>query len=383
MRQITADELREALNDHEPPCVSVYLPTHRHHPDNQQDPVRFRNLVKEAEASLLQLYPGREVRPLLEPFRALAADVEFWRHTLDGLAVLASADGFRVFPLQRAVPELSVVADSFHTKPLIRFLQSADRYQVLCLSRGEAKLYEGNRDSLDEVDLAEGVPRTLTEALGEEKTEAHQGAVSSGRAGQGAPSVFHGSGSRKDEVDVDAERFFRAVDRAVLEHHSRPSGLPLILAALPEHVDLARKVSHNPFLLEDGVKIDPWSLTNDRLRDEAWKAVLPHYLKRLAGLVDAFNEARSKRLGADDLSDVAQAVVAGRVGTLLVEADRQSPGTFDPATGRVEFGDLAHPGVDDLLDDLAEAVLKRGGEVVVVPADRMPSQTGAAATYRF
>ena len=27
----------------EPPCLSLYQPTHRHHPDNLQDPIRFRN----------------------------------------------------------------------------------------------------------------------------------------------------------------------------------------------------------------------------------------------------------------------------------------------------------------------------------------------------
>ncbi len=31
---------------------------------------------------------------------------------------------------------------------------------------------------------------------------------------------------------LDAERFFRAIGRAVMAHHSRPSGLPLILVRL-------------------------------------------------------------------------------------------------------------------------------------------------------
>ena len=55
-------------------------------------------------------------------------------------------------------PELAVVAHSFHLKPLMRFLQSADRYQVLALNREEIKLFEGNRDVLDEIALAPGVP---------------------------------------------------------------------------------------------------------------------------------------------------------------------------------------------------------------------------------
>jgi hypothetical protein len=213
--------------------------------------------VKELEASLRQKYPAVETRLLLEPFEALAHDHDFWNHTLDGLAVLGGPGLFRVFRLQRPVAELAVVADSFHTKPLRRFLQSVDRYQVLGLSLQKIQLFEGNRDALDEIDPAPGVPRTITEALGDELTEPHQTVASLRRRRRGSTPMHHGHGGKKDEVDNDAERFFRAVDRAVLEHHSRPSGLPLILAALPEHHHLFHRVSHNPFLMAEGLTINP------------------------------------------------------------------------------------------------------------------------------
>jgi hypothetical protein len=35
-----------------------------------------------------------------------------------------------------------------------------------------------------------------------------------------------------------------------------------------------------------------------------------------------------------------------------------------------------------VIDDLAEMVLRTGGEVVVVPKERMPTDTGLAATFR-
>src|SRR5690606_11311237 len=101
--------------------------------DNIQDPIRYKNLLRSVERSLREKYRGREVRPLLEPLQALADDFHFWVHQRDGLAVLASADKFEVFRLQRPVKELAVVADSFHLKPLLRIVQSADQYQVLCL----------------------------------------------------------------------------------------------------------------------------------------------------------------------------------------------------------------------------------------------------------
>jgi hypothetical protein len=367
----------------EPPCLSLYQPTHRHHPENQQDPVRFRNLVKAMEESLLQKYRTREIQPLLDPFLALAGDRDFWNHTLDGLAVLGTRGMFRVYRLQRPVAELAVVADSFHTKPLIRILQSADRYQVLGLSRQEIKLFEGNRDALDEIETAQGVPRTITEALGDELTEPHQTVASYGGVGGESSAMHHGHGGKESEVDIDAERFFRAVDRGILEHHSRPSGLPLILATLPEHRQMFQQVSHNTFLMDEGIDIHPDALPIDELRQRAWQVAEPHYLQRLAALVEQFGRARSQNLGHDELAHVAKALVAGRVATLLIEADREVPGRIDAATGDIEFDDLEHPEVNDVLNDLGALALKMGGEVVIVPTERMPTETGLAAIYRY
>jgi len=88
-------------------------------------------------------------------------------------------------------------------------------------------------------------------------------------------------------------------------------------------------------------------------------------------------------LGSDDLAEVAAAAVAGRIQTLLLETGRQLPGRLDPATGKVERGELDDPRMDDVLDDLADLVADRGGEVVVIPAEGMAAKTGLAAVYRY
>jgi hypothetical protein len=279
IRQITSHHLTKLLTDHEPPCISLYQPTHRHHPDNQQDPIRYRNLLKEMDISLREKYPAREVRSLVEKFQALAHDERFWNHRTDGLAILSASETFDIFELQRPVKELLVVADSFHLKPLLRILQSADRYQILCLTLHEARLYEGNRDTLDAVELTE-VPATLTEALGDELTEPHLTVASYGMgAGGGGQAMRHGHGAKANEVDIDRERFFRVIDRAILEHHSRPFGLPLLLDALPEYQMPFRAMSHNPFLMADGIQTHPVSLSEEQLRVAAWQKMEPLYQK--------------------------------------------------------------------------------------------------------
>ena len=92
---LTIESLAELASGHQPPCLSLYQPTHRHGPENQQDPIRFRHLVKELETSLRQKYPAVETPLLVEPFEELARDHTFWNHTLDGLAVLGGPSLFQ------------------------------------------------------------------------------------------------------------------------------------------------------------------------------------------------------------------------------------------------------------------------------------------------
>ena len=93
----------------------------------------------------------------------------------------------------------------------------------------------------------------------------------------------------------------------------------------------------------------------------------PVYRERLAALADRFTAACASELGDDRLHEIAEAAAAGRVATLLLEADRHVPGRLEAASGRVH---RAH-------------VLRTGGEVVIVPASNMPSTTGLAAIFRY
>ncbi len=91
-------DLDQLLSDRAGPCVSIYQPTHRQHPDNEQDPIRFRNLLKQ-QPSRCSANSAAAVDSALVPFHALADDADFWNHTTDGLAVFGSPELFRVVRL--------------------------------------------------------------------------------------------------------------------------------------------------------------------------------------------------------------------------------------------------------------------------------------------
>jgi len=395
MRTVTTADLNALLARHPMPCVSIYLPTATSYPDTQQDRIRYRNLVDQAEAGVREHLTPAQSTPLLQKFREPAADDAFWAHRRSGLAVHGSPDAFHVFELNRPVPERCIVAGSFHLKPLLRIAQSADRFHVLCLQREEVRLYEGNRDGLTLIRPA-GVPWTINEALGGEssiqaknqapapKNEDQKG--KSGEATRQNPRGAQpgpGHAAKGDDAKLDSERFFRVVDRAVWEHVSRDSGLPLVIAALPEHQSMFRALTHNQRVVPQGVEKNPGAMSVEELRDAAWKCVEPVYLTRLQQYVEDFNTAKARQQASGELNAVAKAAHEGRVGVLLVEAERTVPGRLDPNTGDVWQAPENANDVDDLLDDVAETVLRTKGTVVVVPRDRMPTATGLAATNRF
>jgi len=134
--------------------------------------------------------------------------------------------------------------------------------------------------------------------------------------------------------------------------------------------------------MASGLMVDPQGLTHDDLRQRAWDVAAPQQVAQQAAWSDAFAAAAAHGLGSEDLSQVAHAAAAGRVATLLIEAERQMPGRIDASTGRIDPADLDNPRVDDVLDDLGALVERMGGQVHVLPAERMPCRTGVAASFR-
>ena len=150
--------------------------------------------------------------------------------------------------------------------------------------------------------------KTLADALGGDLTEKGQSGFPQGysRASErGDPMQVEAGGSGKQaEIDRDRDRYFREVDRAIIEHHSRASGLPLILAALPEQQPHFRRISHNENLLPEGIEIGQSTLSLQELREKSWMVMQPRYLKRLEGLLDQFGASHGQGLASDQLEDI-------------------------------------------------------------------------------
>jgi hypothetical protein len=384
MKLLTREIIQELLSTEQDICLSLYMPTNRVHPEKLQNPIRYKNLVKQLEESLLKKYSSDAIKKYVKPMEALITDNDLWNHTMNGLAVFCSDGIFEVIGLHEPVNELAMVANTFHTKPLRKSIQAIDHYHVLAINQHDYHLYEGNRYALNEVELEAEVPKNLVEALGEELTGRQSPVGSYGNTQRGTANMHGQTGVRKDEMEKDAERFFRVISNRMEEKYSKPTGFPMILAALPEHHHLFHKVSKNPYLLKEGVMVNPASLSIEQLNALAWKIMEPEYDSRINKLINQFEQAKSHGKGSDEIEDIAVAAVEGRIDTLLVEADRLiAVRITNMTTGHTQKRDLENPKIDDLLDDMSELVIKLGGEVMVLPHEKMPSESGLAAIFRY
>jgi hypothetical protein len=260
-------------------CVSIFMPTHRAGPATQQDPIRFKNLLREAKEHLLASgLRAPQVKRLLKPAQRLMADSLFWQHQSDGIAMFLSHEMFHYYRLPFVFEELVVVADRFHVKPLLSFLSGDGQFYILALSQNEAKLFQGTRYNVSEIEL-ERAPVSLAETLAlddPEKQLQHHISSTPGARGQ-HPAVFHGHGII-DENKKNILRYFRQIDHG-LQAVLRDEQAPLVLAGVEYLLAVYRKANTYPHLMDEGIRGNPERLTFQDFHARAWEIVQPHFLK--------------------------------------------------------------------------------------------------------
>jgi len=145
-------------------------------------------------------------------------------------------------------------------------------------------------------------------------------------------------------------------------------------------------------LLEEFVPHDPALLSADDMAALVAPIFAAARQRRIDRVLRTFAVAKDRGLAAGDLAEIGRAAVAGRVATLLVEADRLQAGHFDRTTGAVatdgepwrdpsQTGDVAAVMAEDMSSALAETVLLHGGGILSLERDAMPTATGVAAIY--
>ena len=383
MDRITFEQIWQIVADNHPGfCVSLYMPTHRAGRETEQDPIRFKNLLRQAEERLLaEGLNSAQVRDLLKAPQGLLQDQSFWRHQSDGLAVFCSEDVFHLFRLPVRFSELVVVADRFPVKPLLPLLTADGIFFILAVSQNQLRLLEGTQHAVDEIEM-ENMPQnlaeTLPDGLAEKQLQFHTGTPS----GTGSrPAVFHGH-ETSNETKNRMRQWFRIIDKHI--RGMLPDGrFPLVLAGVDTLFPLYREVNTYLHLMEEGISGNPEGMSPEELHRKAWTIVEPVFKKDRETALDRYRQLAGTGQTTTDIVEAIRAAHHGRVEVLFVAVGLQLWGRFDYEQNKVDVHDIPEPGGGDLLDLTAIQTLIKGGKVYALPPPEVPDQAPLAAVLRY
>lgn len=366
-------------------CVSLYMPTHRMGREQQQDPIRLKNLLAEAETKLLANGIRRpEVEKLMEPAEQLLWNRGFWQHQGDGLAIFLSNDFSEVYRLPASFEQLLVIANNFHIKPLLPLLGRTGTFYILALSLNNVRLFQATPDTLSEIGL--DFPTSLKEALWTDEPEKylnlHSGSISTNE-GKGGAAVFHGH-NVSDEEKTNILRFFQSVSQG-LNALIETKTIPMVLAGVDYLLPIYREASTYQNILKDSVIGNPDREDLRKLHREAWNIARPLFEESQKKAFEKFQQlyGQQTELAATDLETAVKAARFGQVETLFIPLGRQIWGRYDAETNRVSRA--AEPGAEheDLLDLAAAETILNSGQVFAVPPEQMPGDGELAVILRY
>ncbi len=402
MSLLKREELETLISDQNGLRVSIFMPTHPTGREIQQDPIRLKNALDEAEQHLLDAgLREPETQALLETGRQLVKNDFFWQHQRDGLALFLARDITLSYRLPLDIEKLVVVANRFHIKPLIPLLSHDGQFYLLALNQDDAQLFLGSQYKIREIEEEE-IPEDLANILHSEDFErhlqfhsstqvpgvpqerpAHPAHPSQAAVAVERPGTFHGHGGGEMDFKAELLRDFHHLDDALSEFLAGEER-PLVLAGVDYLLPLYEEANSYPHLIEESIEKDPQAFSLETLHQAAWDILVPRFEKDLEEALNIY-----KHLAAEDgstsvkIEEIVPGAYDSRVDTLFVALDVQQWGKFNPEARTIEVHDVMQPKDEDLLDFAAAYTLLNGGKVYAVSPEDMPAQAPMAAVFRF
>lgn len=307
------------------PCLSIYA-------SSEQE---LSHLLGTAEELGLKKYDRKTLGPLFKSVNEFLSKRK--RDGDDFPIALFSTQGFAGYSrLPFSAKPLAVVSDSFHIKPLLKWMQREHPFSLLHLKDQEAVLYHGSLSNFEEM-------------------ERH---------------------SYYELRTMDG--VFNALDRAVYRS-IQSSGVPLLLAGEFDLIEAYKSISGYKAIVDDAI-LDPSVLIQrDKLHAAAIRVLEPFLEQKENSFLNAYWAAERRGKASAVLQEIVQLALAGRVKHLFINEKLHVWGKIDVDKASFSYSSKQTAAEDDVLDDLAEIVIRKYGAVTVLPSSKMPNGKAACA----
>lgn len=385
MDTITRSDLQQLTESNREWHVSIYMPINPIGQERQQDPIRLKNLLSQAEKSLFEHDLRRpDVQELLRPAEELLLDPQFWQSPGNGLAVLLSNDLRRIYRLSGSVDEQVTVGKRFSIHPLVPFLVDGSNFYIVTLSQNMPRLFLASRDNITAVELTD-TPANMEESLRIEDKQKNLDfhTMTSSSAGGERAAMYYGQGV-EDENKDEIRRYLQQLDKGIMRA-VEDATIPMVVAGVEYLLPIFRETTSYRNVMQDGITGSPDRQDLTELHAEAWRIVEPVFRANQQKAIDRFLEflGQQNGLAVNDLDSAVKAAIGGRIETLIVPLGVQKWGQYDPTSDSVRFDSESTADNEDMIDFAATKTILNSGNVYSVPADQLPGGGDVAAILRY
>ena len=353
-------------------CISLYIPTHSAgmEVNAQHDRITFKNKLQQVKSQLQQKEMGTtDIDAILAPGYALLQDDEAWYTMTNGLAVFMSKDFFRYARMNNEPKEMTLINNSFYLRPLVPALADVhnDYFYVLMISKKKASLFRADGFYIEAIEIEE-MPDGMDDVIHFEDKDDNK----LFRMGDGKPD-------EKENIAL----YLKEVDRTVWQALLSREKAPLLLAGIDYLLPIYRSVSSYQHICEDSLTGSYEHQPMSALYAAAREKMEPFFNKRHEVALDAYCNKLATPLTSSMPETVIPACYYGKVAELFIDQDMHLWGHFDMPNNILTLHATREDNDDCMIDKAITQTILHGGQVHLLPKDKMPKGSDIAALFRY
>ena len=383
---LNTDILKELAAFEAPLCLTLTMPCIKSGDQQQQNAIRFKNLLQDATKKLEKIgCQQHQIDDLLSPLEPLLDEADFWTHLQSGLIVCVSEDKQGLYHLPFSIDENVIVDRHFYLRPVIPRLQQDSKVAVLLLSMNDPALIFSDRSSEHYETQVPPEPLSsfddfmktydMEESL-QFRSQGYGGGVNATTPG------YHGQGVAGDDATKNAhlKEYLKQLENWVDDTLQQRHFKEVFLVAGPQLEGLYKTVMRSGGLQLH--KLDQKNPSSEK--PEIWIENVRQQLKERfeqesERALATYQRLKRKHEGSieDNLPDIVRAAHSQRIETLMLPDKSQDYywGRFDPDTSKIQEQEqdenVTGPG-DELVNLAAIKTLLNGGRVIPMPEGASP-----------
>lgn len=339
---ITYDQVEKLATETNAPCVTISMNTNSTSPNNANDTIALKNLLKEAAEKVEKEYDKKLTKSLFDKMALVEGEID-QKHNLKSLSIYLSNDTQEYIQSEWPIQNNAVhISNSFFINALIKSYNRSEAYLILVISKNSINLYEAlNEEIINEV-INEDLPI-------------------SGNTYSNALRAKNDDTKHTEDIMVD---FFNKVDKCILKVYNE-NNLKCVVIGTEDNYTRIIQSADNQHIYYGFHNIDYNNISLHQIAKQGWDIVQQQQHNKRTEAITEMKEAVSKGNVITNLEEIYQMALDGRGELLIVHEDFIQQVIMETdRTFRIVNENNEAENKEDITSKIAWQVMSKKGRVI-------------------